>query len=97
MAIMPSTTYANGMHSNYANHFHQGIGMGIMPSTISDRVTHGHYVSNSKCMASKSPFDHESITLRENIILGFPTKYDSNQSVQLLRIARILKFCMKEV
>ena len=33
-------------------------------------------------------------SLRENLSAGFPTKQDSNQSNQLQRLARKLKFCL---
>ena len=34
---------------------------------------------------------------RENLSTGFPTKGGSNQSPQLQRLARILKFCLNQV
>ena len=34
---------------------------------------------------------------RENLPSGLLTKQDSNQSPQLQRLARILKFCLKQV
>ena len=36
-------------------------------------------------------------SMQQNLSSGFPTNPDSNQSPQLLRLARKLEFCLEQV